>query len=170
MTRGRLIFPFVCELHRVDPRALSREPGLDHDFKEPALVDHDDDGVPERTRPEHAPVRIPCQVEPRSEESLRMFGAGNAPRLHLELVFHFGDLERLALVDADGEPLIRVGDRLGALYTTAEALVWRVPTPPGLYAIELAPLGFGLPHRAPRRNLLLARFEDRTAGAPRGGI
>lgn len=170
MTRGRLIYPFVCELHRVDPRALARETGLDTDFKEPALVDRDDDGVPERARAEHAPARIPCQVEPRSGETLRMFGAGSAPRMHLELVFHFSDLERLALIDAEGEPLIRVGDRLGALYTMDGALVWRVPTPPGLYAFELAPLGFGLPHRAPRRNLLLVRFEDRAAGAPRGGL
>jgi hypothetical protein len=169
LSRGRLIFPFLSEIHRVDPRALARDPGLDGDFKEPALVDRDDDGVPDRAPPEHPPVRVPCQVEPKSDEALRMFASGNAPRMHVELVFHFEDLERLGLVDENGEALIRAGDRLGALFTTRGELVWRVPRPPGLFVTEVSPLGFGLPHRAPRRNLLLVVFEDRSLGAPRGG-
>ena len=43
--RGRLIFPFVAELHRLDTQAMA--PVYDEDFKEPVLVDSDDDGVGE---------------------------------------------------------------------------------------------------------------------------
>lgn len=171
MTRGRLIFPFLAQLHRRDAHALATSPGLDDDFKEPAIVDRDGDGLPDRTRPERPPDLVPCQVEPRSDEALRMFAAGNSPRVRVELVFHFADLERLALVDpSTGEQLIGAGDRLGGLFTMDGALVVSVPATPGLFVVEVSPLGFGLPHRAPRRNLLRVVFEDRSSGAPRGGL
>lgn len=170
MTRGRLLFVFLAEIFRSDRGALARAPGLDADFKEPALVDRDDDGLPERVRGEHASIRVPCQVEPKSDEALRMFASGNSPHLRIELVLHFEDLERLALVTADGEPLIGIGDRLAALHTREGTLVSRVPTPPGAFVTEVQPLGFGLPLRAPRRNLLRLVFEDRSSGAPRGGL
>jgi len=170
VTRGRLIFVFEAEIFRSDRAALRLSPGLDADFKEPALADGDDDGVPDKVRGEHTPIRVPCQIEPKTDDALRMFASGNAPHARAELIFHFADLERLSLVDANGEPLLGAGDRLATLYTRDGALVWRVPTPPGLFAIEVSPLGFGLPLRAPRRNLLRVVFEDRSSGAPRGGL
>ena len=171
MSRGRLIFPFLAQIYRRDARALAAVPGLDRDFKEPALVDRDDDGLPDRIRGELAADRVPCQVEPRTDEALRMFASGNSPRVRVELVFHFADLERLDLVDAvSGEPKIGAGDRLGGLFTVDGALVVSVPATPGLFVVEVSPLGFGLPHRAPRRNLLRVVFEDRSSGAPRGGL
>lgn len=171
MTRGRLLFPFLAQLFRRDARALALLPGLDRDFKEPALADRDDDGVPDRIRGELPAELVPCQVEPRSDEALRMFGSGNSPRVRVDLVFHFADLERLGLVEATtGEPTLRAGDRLGGLFTMDGALVVSVPATPGLFVIEVSPLGFGLPHRAPRRNLLRVVFEDRSSGAPRGGL
>jgi len=63
--RGRLIFPFLAELHRLDTEAMA--PDYDPDFKEPVLIDADDDGVAEPFRREHPPVRVPCQVEPEAE-------------------------------------------------------------------------------------------------------
>ena len=104
--RGRLIFPFIAELHRLDTQAMA--PDYDEDFKEPILVDTDDDGVAEPFRREHPPVRVPCQVEPEAFETLRMATSGNTPRSSFDLVFHFKDLERLGLVDAaSGDALIR---------------------------------------------------------------
>ena len=52
--RGRLIFPFLAELYRLDTRATATtDPdgagpltgGYDPDFKEPVLVDRDGDGI-----------------------------------------------------------------------------------------------------------------------------
>jgi hypothetical protein len=42
--RGRLIFPFIAELHRLDTQAMAPATTTT-DFKEPVLVDTDDDGV-----------------------------------------------------------------------------------------------------------------------------
>ena len=171
--RGRLISPFLAQLNRIDLGAMAaRGPdggasgggGFDPDFKEPVLVDADDDGVGESWRIELPPIRVPCQVEPEAFETLRMVGSGNAPRSSLDLVFHFKDLERLGLVDqATGDALIRPSDRLSALYDLGGSLVQTVRTPPGLYVTEAKPTSFGLSLRRPRRNLLIVSFQDRPA-------
>jgi hypothetical protein len=164
--RGRLIFPFLAELHRLDTVAMATDaPGYDQDFKEPALLDVDGDGVGDAFRREHPPVRVPCQVEPETLNALRMTPSGNAHASSLDLVFHFRDLERLGLVDVTtGEALIRASDRLGGLFDTEGQLVWAVRTPPGLYVTEARHAGFGLFRRRPRRNLLVVSFSDRPAG------
>src|SRR5262245_42029236 len=100
--RGHLIFAFLAELHRLDTRAcVTGGPdgtgplitsGYDPDFKEPVLVDRDDDGIGERVRYEHAPVLLPCQVESEAFDALQMHAAGNSPRFALQLVFHFSHL------------------------------------------------------------------------------
>jgi hypothetical protein len=175
--RGRLIFPFLAELCRLDTTATATEDpdgaapltgGYDPDFKESVLVDTDDDGIGERVRSEHLPVRIPCQVEPEALDQLRMFASGNASRSDIVLIFHFKDLERMSLVDAPtGEALVRPGDRLNAIFDKAGALVQQVRTPPGLYVTEARSIGFGLDRRRPRRNLLLVAFSDRQQAARR---
>lgn len=164
--RGRLIFPFLAELRRLDTDAMATQPpGYDEDFKEPALLDTDGDGAGETYRREHPPVRVPCQVEPQTIEALRMTAAGNTPQSSLDLVFHFKDLERLGLVDSlTGEALIRPSDRLSGLFDTEGNLGWAIRTPPGLYVTEARPAGFGLFRRRPRRNLLIVSFNDRPQG------
>lgn len=172
--RGRLIFPFFAELARLDTLGTAAAgPGLatsgyDPDFKEPVLIDEDDDGIGEQRRRELPPVRLACQVEPDAFDVMRMLAAGNAPRSQIELVFHFADLEREGLVDpATGDALIRPGDRLVAIYDRAHALVQAIRTPPGLYATEARPSGFGLDLARPRRNLLLVSFADRPQATAR---
>jgi hypothetical protein len=164
--RGSLIFKLLAEVYRLDTVAMATQlPGYDDDFKEPALLDADGDGVGDAFRREHPPVRVPCQVEPETLEALRMTPSGNTPQSSLDLVFHFRDLERLGLVDvATGEALIRTSDRLGGLFDTEGQLVWAVRTPPGLYVTEARHAGFGLFRRRPRRNLLVVSFNDRPAG------
>ena len=161
--RGRLIFPFLAELCRLDTDAMATQPpGYDEDFKEPALLDTDGDGAGEAYRREHPPVRVPCQVEPQTIEALRMTAAGNTPQSSLDLVFHFKDIERLGLIDAlTGDALIRPSDRLSGLFDTEGNLVWAIRTPPGLYVTEARPAGFGLSRRRPLRNLLVVTFSDR---------
>jgi hypothetical protein len=177
MTRGRLIFQFLAEVFRLDTQAMDGsdpdgpgplESGYDPDFKEPVLVYQIDDGIGERFRAEYPPVKIPCQVETKVFEELRMLGSGNAPKSRVDLVFHYRDLERLQLVDsASGDAVIRPGDRLNAIYDKAENLVQAIRTPPGLYVTESQPIGFGLNMAHPKRNLLLVTFEDRQQGAGR---
>ncbi|MCU0658093.1 MAG: hypothetical protein MUF64_23365 [Polyangiaceae bacterium] len=174
--RGSLIFAFLAELHRLDTQATAADPdgagpltaGYDPDFKEPVLVDPDDDGLGQSTRREHPAVQVPCQVEPEVFEALSMFASGNSPSSQVKLVFHFRDLERMALVDpASGDALVRVWDRLGALFDRGGALVQRIRTPPGLYVTEARPIGFGLFRPRPQRNLLLVTFEPRRVAALR---
>ena len=175
--RGRLIFSFLCVLHRLDTRATAAtDPdgagplvsGYDADFKESTLVDTDGSGIGESVRREHPPIRVPCQVEPAAFEALRMFPSGNSPRSAIALVMHFKDLERLGLVDAaTGDALVRPGDRLGALFDREGALVQAIRTPPGLYVTEARIAGFGLGLARPRRNLLLVSLSDRALGAVR---
>jgi len=168
--RGRLIYAFLAELHRLDTDAMAQDPdgagpataGFDPDFREPVLLDADGDGVAEPWRREHPPVRLPCQVEPGASDELRMATTGNAPRASLALVFHFADLERLGLVDpSTGEALVRPGDRLSALLARDGSLAQSFRSP--LYAIEVRPLGFGLSLGRPYRNLLLVSFQSRGA-------
>lgn len=169
MIRGRLIFAFQAELHRLDARTMAEAPpGYDVDFKEPALLDTGD-AIGTRVRPEHPPVRLPCQIEPDTFEMLEMHAAGNSPRTQLRLVFHFSDLERAGLVDpTTGTARVQVGDRLGAIFDSQGVLVQSIRTPPGLYVTEARPIGFGLFMPRPRRNLLLVTFAERDAAAPRG--
>lgn len=170
--RGSLIFVFLAELFRLDTRSMAADPdgigpwtsGYDPDFKEQILVDADGDGIAEDGRREFLPVRVPCQVEPQALEVLRMTAAGNTPQSDLNLVFHFRDLERLALVDAaSGEAMIRPGDRLGAIYDRAGTLVQSIRNPPGLFVVEARPIGFGLFRPRSSRNLLLVSLADRPA-------
>jgi hypothetical protein len=175
--RGRLIYRYLAELHRLDAAAMAAadpdgpgplESGFDPDFKEPVLVDLDDDGVGERARQEHRPIRVPCQVEPDVVEALRVLPAGQSPRAKVVLTFHFRSLERLGLVHpGSGAPIIQPGDRLGALYDRHGALVQAIRNPPGLFVTETKPSGFGLGMARPRRNLLLVTFEDRQQAARR---
>jgi len=168
--RGRLIFQFLAELRRLDAAATAADPdgvgphtsGYDEDFRESVLVDQDGDGVGTPVRMELPAVRVPCQVDTKVFDELRMHAAGNAPRSRLDLVFHFRDLERLALVDAEtGGALVRAGDRLAGIYDRSGALVQAVPPKPGLYVTDTRPSGFGLGLVRPRRNLLLVTFEGR---------
>lgn len=175
--RGKLIFRFLAEIHRLDTISMATSDpdgsgplisGYDPDFKESVLRDSNDDGLGERYRAEFPSVRIPCQVDTKAFEELQMLASGNAPRSRIDLVFHFKDLERMELIDATtGDALIRPGDRLSAIRDLCGDLVQEVRTPPGLYVTEARPIGFGLNMTKPSRNLLLVSFEDRTQGARR---
>ena len=162
---GRLIYPFLAALHRLDRTRGGTTPLMDPDFREPFPLDVDEDGIGEVARSELPEVRIPCQVEPQTFEQLRMLPSGRAPRTSLDLVMHFRDLTRLGLVDTEGRARIGSGDRLSAIYTLDGELVLPVQTPSGLFVTEARPTGFGLGLGRARRNLLLVTFSDRALGA-----
>lgn len=165
--RGRLIFSFLAELFRLDTLATASgiPSGFDPDFKEARVEDVTGDGVGERIRNEHPPIRLPCQVEPKTFEELAAFASGNSPRAQINLVFHFKDLERIGLVDENRESMIRPGDRLGAIYDKANVLVQAIRNP--MYAIDARPMGFGLHRAKPSRNLLFVTFDSRQQASRR---
>jgi len=172
--RGRLLQRFLAGIRRLDAGAIRAvDPdgagplvaGYDDDFREPNLEDPDEDGVGEVARREVDEIQIPCQVESDAFEALRLYAAGHSPRMSVDLTTHMRDLERLGLVGDDGEILIRAGDRLGAIYNRAGAVVQAVRNPPGLFVSEAAPAGFGLGGLVPTRNLVVITFADRRQAA-----
>jgi hypothetical protein len=159
MTIGRLIFPFVAEIHR-----LAASP-MDPDFREAEIGQPGKDDLDVLDRIELPSIRVPCQVEPEACEAMNMLASGNSPRTRLELVFHVRDLERLDLIEQNtGNPLIHPGDRLQALYGTSGALVQTFRNPPGVFVREARPIGFGLGLGRATRNLLLVSFDARSSG------
>ncbi len=170
--RGRLIFPFLAEIARLDTAATAahdppgpQDSGYDPDFKETVLDDPGGEGIGVDVRKEMEPVFLPAQVEVQVFEALQQAFSGSMPDSDITLVMHFRDLERMGLVNPDtGEPEIRPNDRLVAIHGRDGNLVQAVRTPPGLYVSEVKPAGFGLGHR---RNLLLVSFRDREQGLKR---
>lgn len=169
--RGRLIYRFKARLHIHDTQTQANAdvapgvPGFDSDFREPATVDLDGDGVAERIRPELPAVLVDCQVEPDKLDILNMRPSGNDPQSMVELVFHFRDLEAAGLVDTvDGIARLRPGTRLSELLTTSLESIQLMAPPTGLFAVEARPIGWGLGLRGSRRNLLLVRFGSRSEG------
>ena len=84
MIRGRLIYRFLAELRR---RSFGGAAFADPDFKEPRLIDADDDGLDDRPMFELPPINVPCQVEPKAFDELSMLASGNSPRSSFELIF-----------------------------------------------------------------------------------
>lgn len=167
--RGRLIWPFVAEIYRLDTAATAAgppTPGYDEDFREPVRVPDSSPRGSHGARKEMAPIRLPCQVEVDEADKLQQFGSGQALTSRITLVFHFRDLELNGLVDpVTGKALLRPDDRLGGIYETSGALVQTFPDPPGMYATRVEAQSHGL--SGLKRNLLLMEFNDREQGSGR---
>ena len=140
----------------------------DDDFREPVLSDPDSNRVGKRVRPELTVVSIPCQIRARDFQGLRMMASGDAPSSELILILHFDDLERLSLVDVDGNAALIPGDRLNSITTMTGVVEATFKTPPGLYLQKAVPRGWGLNMGGtPRRNLLRTTWSDRMHASPR---
>jgi hypothetical protein len=163
--RGRLIQQFYAEIARIDTTSTRSGGYYDDDFR--TVVSSDaatGDGLGTKQRQEHAAVLIPCQIGSLTWSELKAFDLGNVPRGDMILRMHFRDLERLSLVDASGEAMIRPGDRLVSIRNfLTGAVIQQVKTPPGLYVLEATPTGWGIDMTAPTRNLLRVSFRARDA-------
>ncbi len=175
MVRGRLIFPFLAEIARLDTQATAADPdgagaltsGYDSDFREPrkvpnlAVVPIDPSSTDARA--ESTPIEIKVQVEPGFFEALTQLFAGVSPDSKMMLVAHYKDLEAASLVDpVNGEPLIRTNDRLVSIKQLDGTLVRTIRNPPGLFITEVRDIGHGL---GTHRNLLLLTLEERVQAA-----
>lgn len=166
--RGRLIFPVLVEVFRLDRAAMAADPdgggpltsGWDPDYKEPILeTNANRTGAPRRV--EMAAVRIPAQVETETYDRVRITQTGDVKAGRMVFVIHFEELERLSLVSpTTGICLLVRGDRVGGTYTPAGALIQTFPDPPGLYVIEPQVI-FGL---GQQRNLLALVCGSRDQG------
>jgi hypothetical protein len=172
--RGRLLFPFVAVIRRLDTSATEAVggagAGYDPDFRTTKKTYPGNMGVAASTRRELTAVQVKCQVEIGRWEQQRQMASGNATDSQLTTVIHFKELETLGLVDVvTGDALFRVNDRLESILRLRDgALVQAVRTPaPGLFATEVQPAAFGLGRE---RNLLVITWAPRAQGlvAPPG--
>jgi hypothetical protein len=171
--RGHLINPLWVDIAQIDTYAMGRDPdgagplttGYDPDFREPVVLPSaSGQGAATVLRREKQMLRIRAQIEIDEADRMRAFAAGNAPLFEMRLIFHFRDLEERGLVEpVTGEPLLRVGDRLDAVFSPCGTrLVRRYRNPPGLYFTEVQDQSFGLGGK--QRNLLIVRLEPRDRG------
>lgn len=170
--RGRLINAFLVEILRLDQVSTAADPdgagpltsGYDDVYREPAVLPSTD-LLGTDARIEHPAVLIPAQMHtgptPGQMAALKQTVTGNVASASIQVLVHFEDLERLGLVDPyTKSALLKVGDRLHAIYTMDGELVQQIMTPPGLYCTEAVPL-FGL---GGTRNLLQLSFDSRDTG------
>lgn len=158
--RGRLIFPIVAEIHRLDLEVTNSLGGVDTVYNEIKLAPSSD-RLGTSSRVEMAPIQIPIQFEPSYLRKLHMLSNGDASSGRVVGVMHFRDLENMNLVSVTtGQALIKKGDRLGALYRTDGELIETISNPPGAFVTDATPeTGLG-----GYRNLLLVTFESRDPG------
>lgn len=151
--RGRLIFPFYAQIERIDTNATRGDGAYDDDFKT---------FVPGAARVNLVPLRLPCQIEVNTLELQRMARDGNVPDRMMQLIFHFADLEREALVhETTGDALIRLNDKLTGIYDLRTgAIVQAIPNG-GMFATKVEPNAFGIGRK---RNLLFVVFAERAKG------
>lgn len=162
MARGRLIFPFLVDVGQVDTVATAAvvDGGYDDEFREPIIVPPVSGSGRGTVSREEATYTYKCQIEPTVFEALQAMATGQSPNSEIMLVMHFRDLEIDGLLDSNGKPLIRRGDRFIQIrdYKTGD-VIEVIPSSPGLYVSEVRSTGFGL--SSLKRNLLFVTFEER---------
>lgn len=176
MPRGRLIFPFLVDIARLDTAATAADPdaggplldGYDDEFREPVIVPLAPTQGSTRGTVHRVESTVQCaaQIEDDELEKLEMMATGRGTSADFTIVLHFRDLERRGLVDpVSGEALIRVNDRIDRIYTRRGVFVQAIRNPPGLFCVEAKPRSFGLDVTHSRRNLLVCTFNERETGA-----
>lgn len=170
--RGRLINPFLIEIARLDLAGTAADPdgagartsGYDDVYRETVVLPSTD-LVGTDARVEYPLIQIPAQLHtgptPGQLMALKPTVTGNVAAGFLQALVMFEDLDRLDLVDLDTKAaMLKVGDRLVAIYDMDGILVQQIMTPPGLYCVAAVPI-FGL---GSTRNLLELSFESRDTG------
>lgn len=158
--RGRLIFPILAEIYRLDLEITNSLGGFDTVYREIKLVPSDD-RLGASARVEMPPIMIPIQFEPSAVRKLHMMSSGDSSQGRVVGAMHFQSLEDMDLVSSTtGQALIKKGDRLGGLYRTDGALIETITNPPGAFVTDATPEA-GL---SGYRNLLLVTFESRDEG------
>ena len=173
MAQGRLIWPFLAEIFRLDTAGTAGltpptthfgdGSGYDPDYREPVLQGSDKIGTVGRK--ELAAIQVPVQVEDEEFELLRQQQGGNVPNSRVALAFHSRDLRKFSpsLIGADGHIRIPVNSRLERILDLKGNQVWKPANPPGLYLTQIRPASFGLSSH--KLNLYQSLWEDREVAA-----
>ena len=167
--RGSLIFPMAVEIERIDTTGTRGSGGYDDTFQEPRVFAASQlvPGIPDKGAPRGdvatqylPPIIVEAQVETRDINTLRAALTGKDNIFKIALVIHYEELEERGLIDANGNPLFRSGDRLTRILDPdTHELVMVIPDPPGAYATEDEDQSFGL--SGVSRNLLHITFQNR---------
>jgi hypothetical protein len=163
--RGRLIWPFVARIGRIDPGSIAAVDGFDDAFRETRQLE-DGTQTGRDARVDMESVDLSCQVEDRAWEALRMSRAGGASNTEITLVFHFEEIERLGFLDpVSGMSTIpRVGDKLLSIHRGIDKELVQ-SSPVELFCVEAQPRSYGL--RGGKRNLLVCLFRERAVSSER---
>lgn len=160
--RGRLIHKRFVDMARLDTTATRAGGGYNDSFKTVVKVKDPTTGRLVAKREEIPELMLPCQIEAGPWEQMRAVQGGNLPDTAITLVFFWPDLEKRNLVDpATGEALIRINDRLVAIYDARKVLLHKPRQE--LFATHAQPLFVGL---GGTRNLLVVTLGERPQGNP----
>lgn len=168
--RGRLVFPFLVEVVQLDTLTTSIDPdgagpltsGYDVDFKEPVRLPPGTGAGPGASALRYkTPVQIPAQIEQGEWLKLKAFFNGDSPDTKIVCVMHFPWLEDNGYVDDEGNAMIRIGDRMTAIYDEDGVVQATIKDP--VFVTQVQPGSFGLGRK---RNLLFVYFDCRSAGLP----
>lgn len=168
MSRGRLIFPKRVVIARYDPAATEDAGGFDRSLRELLVSNHNAAGQPRVTPRREVPVDLRAQIETDTFQRLQMGVLGNAGASRLVCVFFAPELEDKGFLDEETRaPLLKPTDRLAAILELNGKLIHKIEDPPGLYAVEVKPCGFGFGSGG--YNLVEVSFEARPRGTS-GGV
>lgn len=169
--RGRLIFPKLIEVARLDTTAITTASDYDRTFGEIRSSNENRPNAQRTTRkPEHETlIRMKAQIETDAYQRIAMGGLGAVPESRMACVCFGPELEELGLLDPTTKQcLLKPTDRLAAIYELDESLILTVANPPGLFAVQVQPTGFGF--GVGGYNLVELLFEARPQGTTGGGI
>jgi hypothetical protein len=166
--RGRLIFPKLIEVARLDTAAIEQAGDYDHTFGEIRSSNRNKPGQARTVQRQETLVRFKAQIETDSFQRLAMGPMGAVPGSRIVCVAFAPELEELGLLSATTKQcLLKNTDRLAAIYEVDETLILTAADPPGFYATQVQPTGFGFGEGG--YNLVELTFEARPHGTTGGG-
>lgn len=119
-----LIFPKHVTIGRLDTAATAASsPGVQSAFRSMRTINAND-GSPRETAQKYVSVVLEAQVETGRFRDARPTPTGNSPGANMRLVFDRGDLEAQGLINAEGQPLFKEGDRLESVAELDGTVVW----------------------------------------------
>jgi len=144
--RGILIQKFLAVIRRLDTTATAAVAtgGYDDVFGD-TLPTEDGSQFGGDSRREHAALSVPCQVDRRGWGMDQLYRSGHQENTTVVLTLHMPDLENQGLLDADGNPIIRPGDRIEKITDIAGNLQVAFPEADGgMYIETVEQAGHGL--------------------------
>ncbi len=154
--RGRIINRFNVKIARLDTVATGAVPdgGWDPDFHEPVPVD-DGTHLGTGSRRYHDPITLNCQLDRITWGKVDSTRGGQQKEADIIIVLHCPELVRRGLIDSNGQPVFRRGDKVIEILTKKGVLDVRFDDPPGMFVREWDRAGYGLAaFGTPKTNLL----------------